>query len=500
MPMPVTVPAVIRRLAPALALALVAPASAQAASTLSYPVAGGQLTVSATAADPAVTIAISQAIVAVGPPTISIQSQQGLSVPAGCIDPLGDGTLVRCPSLPSTVVVVGTEGADTITSGGTGPVPCASAPTTIDGLGGADELRGGCANDVLRGGAGRDTLDGGGGNDDLDGGADADAVDGSTGDDVLRGGDGRDLLSPGRGRDVILGGGSIDTVSYEERLAALTLAIGGGPDDGEPGEGDTISDDVENVVGGSGNDAITGSATTNDVDGGPGNDTINPGGGSDVVEGGPGNDVVLARDGVQDRVVCGDGADSATVDAFETLEGCESVAASRELMPDVDNDGLPAPADCNDADPGIRPGLPDRPGDRVDGDCVGGDAAYPRVLSGWTHAFRYGPRNRFIRYTKLEIIDVPDRATIEMVCRGAGCFRGVRRSRHARGATRVNLVPRLRSRRLRARSLVEVRVTRPETVGKIFRFRTQRGRRDPVVTILCRRPGTRAPHSCTSRR
>jgi Ca2+-binding RTX toxin-like protein len=47
---------------------------------------------------------------------------------------------------------------------------------------------------------------------------------------------------------------------------------------------------IENVVGGSGNDVLTGDAGANVLDGGLGNDTLNGGGGADTLIGGAGND------------------------------------------------------------------------------------------------------------------------------------------------------------------------------------------------------------------
>ena len=478
---------------------LFAAAPAPAASTLSYPAASGPMTV--TAGDPAVAISISQTIATsctLCNTFISAQSPQLLTTPdtARCTDVVGDGSLWQCRPLPSSVSITGSPGADTLSAGGTGAVPCASPSVALAGAGGADELRSGCGTDRLDGGDGRDTLDGGAGADVLEGGAEGDALYGQSGSDALRGADGRDLLVPGTGADAITGGPGIDTVSYEERGGPLTVSLGGGADDGEPGEGDTVGDDVENVVGGAAGDTLVGSASTNDVDAGAGNDVIDAAGGADVVDAGPGDDVVRARDGVPDRIVCGDGADQATIDAFDTVEGCETVDASRALMPDVDNDGIVAPADCNDNDAAVRPGLPDRPGDGKDGDCAGGDADFPRVLSSFELAFDRGAGAKYIRYTKLDIIDVPDGATVELTCRGRGCFRGARRTTRPTGAARVALARHLRRRKLRPGSIVEVRVTRPDTTGKVFRFRTLTGKRNPKATILCRRPGSKAPHSC----
>ena len=44
---------------------------------------------------------------------------------------------------------------------------------------------------------------------------------------------------------------------------------------------------------------------------------------------------------------------------------------------DADGDGVQPPADCNDANPAIRPGASDIPGDKIDQDCTGGTRSYP---------------------------------------------------------------------------------------------------------------------------
>jgi hypothetical protein len=490
----------IRLLLLMLAALLACAAPASASSTLSYTNSGGELAI--TANDPVLSLTVFQFNDTGCEPTcdsrLDLQSAQGFieSPTTGrCTDPVGDATFFQCRPLPSGVRVTGSPGADTIAAGGGGAVACPDPAVEISGGGGPDVLQSGCSADHLAGNAGRDSLDGGAGSDELDGGGDGDVLEGGPGTDVLRGGDGRDLLVPGTGADVILGGPGTDRVSYEDRTAPVTVSIGGIADDGQAGEGDTVGDDVEDIIGGSGADTLVGSAQSNDIDAGRGADTIDLGGGADTVDAGPGDDTVFARDGAPDRILCGDGTDHVVGDAIDTTDGCEDVQLDRGLLPDVDNDGLStAQGDCDDNDPLRRPGFPDRPGDGIDQDCADGDAVFPRVLSGL--ALRWRVKGVTFRVTQLSVIDVPDRATVELRCRGAGCFEGVKREQREKGAERVNLLAAVRGEKLRKGTRLDIRVLRPDTVGKRIRVIFRKPSQNPRVRFGCLRPQDGKPVGC----
>ena len=123
------------------------------------------------------------------------------------------------------------------------------------------------------------------------------------GDDNLNsidGGSGNDIIYASGGSDTINGGDGIDTVSYEIFSDPLTVRLTDIKDshgktvDGpgsvtktSTGDIDTLTN-VENIVGGLGNDTFIGNILNNKLQGGGGDDTLTGGGGSDSLDGGEG--------------------------------------------------------------------------------------------------------------------------------------------------------------------------------------------------------------------
>lgn len=183
---------------------------------------------------------------------------------------------------------------------------------TLDGGDGDDTLSGGATDDTIYGDEGIDAVSGGDGDDLVDGGPDMDLVDGDAGDDVIHGGDDAadDVLYGGTGDDVfdecggtgetgaddIFGEDGVDTVDYSARANTVTVTLdSGAADDGESGEGDDIVT-VENVLGGTGDDSLTGNAGNNFLYGGPGDDDLYGLSGNDLLEGGAGGDTLDGGD------------------------------------------------------------------------------------------------------------------------------------------------------------------------------------------------------------
>lgn len=104
------------------------------------------------------------------------------------------------------------------------------------------------------------------------------------------------------------------------RAAARTLRGGAGPDTLRGGRAN------DRLFGGGGNDRLLGGAGSDRLEGGAGNDRLDGGTGSDLLDGGAGADVILARDGVRDRLRCGSGRDTVVADRVDAVaRDCERV-------------------------------------------------------------------------------------------------------------------------------------------------------------------------------
>ena len=210
-------------------------------------------------------------------------------------------------------------------------------------------------------------------------------------------------------------------------------------------------------------------------DGGGGNDGLFGGGGLDAFDGGAGDDNIISRDGRGELVECGSGTDTAISDDGDARSSCE------EIEGDADGDGVRRPADCDDTNPGIRPGVPDIPDDRVDQDCSGTDATNldidgdgaprPQDCNDSDPAIRPGARERagngvdencdtrIVPFpaisglvgnlwrgsgartvnVKLTAKDFPKGTTIRVRCTGPGCRSGTFTRRVTRSRSTVNL-------------------------------------------------------------
>jgi Ca2+-binding RTX toxin-like protein len=209
--------------AAAVAVALIAPAGAQAA-TVGY--ANGKITI---AAGPGESNKMS---VNEGDGSYQI-TESGGSIEAGpgCTK-APDAQRVGCPATGTVVLEAALgDGDDSL-------IVSAGLPAEIDGGPGNDSITGGFGDDVIRGGDGADRIDGNtgndtvisaGGDDSLSGGAGDDSLQSGDGDDTLNGDDGNDTLTAGDGDDKLCGGAGNDR-----------LEAGKGADELDGGPGDDV--------------------------------------------------------------------------------------------------------------------------------------------------------------------------------------------------------------------------------------------------------------------
>jgi Ca2+-binding RTX toxin-like protein len=252
-----------------------------------------------------------------------------------------------------TYVVRGGNAGDLISGAGGGPTGGPFLrPLYLYGNAGDDVLVGGGAGDQLRGGKDDDTIQGGDG---------ADLLIGGPGNDVESGDGGADRFEQGAaidGDDALFGGDGRDTVSYALRTDPMQVYLDDVANDGCLwGETDAIASDVENAIGGAGDDTLLGSDGDNFLDGGAGEDEIDGAGGNDYLRGGSGGDTIYGNDG-NDWIEGGDGPDGlmgeAGADAIfggrgedwiEGGEGADVMTCGDDADTAIDPDGGAA-ADC----------------------------------------------------------------------------------------------------------------------------------------------------------
>jgi Ca2+-binding RTX toxin-like protein len=129
--------------------------------------------------------------------------------------------------------------------------------------------------------------------------------------DTLYGYAGNDTFIGGNGGDSIFGGDGSDTSSYYNSNAAVFVDLLAATTAGGYAQGDVLNS-IENLVGSSFNDTLTGNAGANRLSGLDGIDTISGNAGDDWIDGGAGADVISGGDGIDTL-------------SYETSDGAVSV-------------------------------------------------------------------------------------------------------------------------------------------------------------------------------
>jgi len=179
-----------------------------------------------------------------------------------------------------------------------------------------------------------------------------------------------------------------------------------------------------------------------------------------------------------------------------SVVGGDTTFATPKGLVDADRDGTTPPADCNDANPAIYPGAVDKPGDKIDQDCSGKDAAYPELTATTTFVYSYGGRLGASTVVKsVEIARLRGGETATFRCKGRRCPFKVKKYRKLKKGKRTFGRKLFRGRRLRAGATISVSVKAPLTIGTSTVLKVRRNKA-PKITRACLRPGSTKPSRC----
>ncbi len=174
----------------------------------------------------------------------------------------------------------------------------------------------------------------------------------------------------------------------------------------------------------------------------------------------------------------------------------EDCAGGDAQNPDRDGDGSPRPQDCNDANPKIRPGIADVPNNSIDEDCSGGPRRKrPDVDIERSFAVFRG----FTKVTRLRIKKLKPGMRVQLRCDGNGCPKPLRKNKVKRvrmkKAGTKDFTKLFKTAELKPKAVIDVRVLQTGAIGRVDRF-VIRDAKLPKRVQQCIPFGRKKPRSC----
>lgn len=161
---------------------------------------------------------------------------------------------------------------------------------------------------------------------------------------------------------------------------------------------------------------------------------------------------------------------------------------------DSDGDTYPPPRDCDDGDAKIKPGAVEVKGNDVDENCDGVRTPFPKLTATVVAEF-----DVHHEYTKVERMTVLRRAAgtrIVLACRDGDECPFARKVLSPPDETHnVPLTPLFKKRKLAVGTVITVRITAPQTIGRLTTYTTRKNK-TPRRTVKCLAPGSTRPQAC----